>query len=243
MVLTEGDYKDFNDRNEYLAVKLLTLFAEHPIIFIGYSMGDSNVQEIMHSLQRCLTDKHLDRLRDKLLFVSWDPATETPSMSPSMQVLGGSPVPVQLITTADFRPVFSAISKLPGKLPKRILRQIKEKIYHIILDPDSGARMLHVQNVDNISSEDEIVIGIGAIAAVQQRGYRGVTRIELCHDCLEEESNLDDFFLWLLSLSFICSNLRKFPAIQVAERSWRPGFRRTYKEAGQPATEDYRESI
>ena len=201
LVLTETDYRDFNNRNEYLAAKLLTLFAEHPIIFIGYNMGDPNIQEIMHSLQRCLTDKHLDRLRDKLLFVSWDPATTDPSMAPSMQVLGGSPVPIQLITTADFKPVFSAISRLPGKLPKKILRQIKEKIYHIILDPESGAKMLHVQNVDNISSEDEVVIGIGAIAAVQQRGYRGVTRIELCHDCLLEESDLD--YSSVVALTFL----------------------------------------
>lgn len=201
LVLTETDYKDFNSRNEYLAAKLLTLFAEHPIIFIGYGMGDPDIGEIMQSLQRCLTDKHLDKLQDKLIFIDWDPAVKTPSMTPSMQVMDGSPVPVQLVVTSDFKPVFNAISKLPGKLPKKILRQIKEKIYHIILTPESGAKMLHVQNVDNVSGDDEIVIGIGAIAAVQQRGYRGVTRIELCRDCLQEESDLD--YSSVVALTFI----------------------------------------
>lgn len=201
LVLTETDYDDFNNRNEYLAAKLLTLFAEHPIIFIGYGMGDSNIREIMQSLQRCLTDKHLDKLQDKLIFVSWDPAVTTPTMAPSMQVMDGSPVPVQLVVTSDFRPIFNAISKLPGKLPKKILRQIKEKIYHIIISPESGAKMLHVQNVDDISGDDEIVIGIGAIAAVQQRGYRGVTRIELCRDSLQEASDLD--YSSVVALTFI----------------------------------------
>ena len=47
VVINENDYKEFKEKSEYLAAKLLTIFMEYPIIFMGYSISDKNIQDIL----------------------------------------------------------------------------------------------------------------------------------------------------------------------------------------------------
>lgn len=51
LIVTEADYNELKKRNHYLSAKLLTIFAEHPIIFVGYSMSDGYIQEIIRDLR------------------------------------------------------------------------------------------------------------------------------------------------------------------------------------------------
>ena len=47
IVINKADYQKFYDKGKYLAAKLMTIFMEYPIIFIGYSISDSDIQAIL----------------------------------------------------------------------------------------------------------------------------------------------------------------------------------------------------
>lgn len=68
LVLTKTDYEDFHKKNPYLAAKLLSIFIEHPIIFIGYSLHDENIKSILCSISEMMTnDEHRVKLANRSL--------------------------------------------------------------------------------------------------------------------------------------------------------------------------------
>ncbi|HHN6197224.1 TPA: SIR2 family protein, partial [Enterobacter hormaechei] len=69
LVLTDSDYSDYNNKNAYLASKLITIFVEHPVIFIGYSITDDNIRSLLKSISLCIGTDKLEKLRDNLIFL------------------------------------------------------------------------------------------------------------------------------------------------------------------------------
>lgn len=69
LVLTKQDYDDFMSKKKYLSAKLLTFFLEHPIIFLGYSASDPNIQAILSDIDEILSSNN--ELVNNIFLVDW----------------------------------------------------------------------------------------------------------------------------------------------------------------------------
>lgn len=69
MVLTDADHRQFAEREKYLAAKLLAIFVEYPVIFLGYSIQDENVRQILSEIATCMPADKLSRLKRRMVFV------------------------------------------------------------------------------------------------------------------------------------------------------------------------------
>lgn len=63
------DYENFDRKLKYLSAKLLTIFVEHPIIFIGYGLGDVNIRKLFKEIAECLTAEQLNKIKDNFIFI------------------------------------------------------------------------------------------------------------------------------------------------------------------------------
>jgi hypothetical protein len=190
IVLTEEDFQLFNDRNPYLAAKLLTIFVEHPVFFLGYSLSDPNVSQILHSIASVLTNDRIGELQDRLIFLEWDEGATSPSLVPIPFVTGGYTIPLVRAKVANYVEVFEVLAGLERRFPARILRQLKERVYELVRTNDPKER-LYVQDLDadTDAAEVDVVLGVGAIEKLTQ-SYKGLSRDDLIEDVLGEGTHL-----------------------------------------------------
>lgn len=190
LVATEEDYERFVDRNPYLAAKLLTMFVEHPIIFLGYRINDSHISDLIQSIAQCLTTDNIDQLRDRLIFVRWDPNEPDYKWEDSNFVTLGFPIPIKTITTNSFKPIFEALTSLHRKFPARVLRRLKEHVYRLVHDNDP-ADQLHVMDLDQDTdpSQIKVVYGVGFKVEPEPREVRISTSPEAVAVRLSEDPN------------------------------------------------------
>ena len=191
LVLTTADYKRFRERNAYLAAKLMTIFVEHPVVFLGYSISDPNVAAILHAIVECLdTTESIERLADRLIFVQWDKDATEATMARGVIRVGAKPIPVMSVAVPDFLVLFEVLGSLQRGFPAKLLRQLKEQVYELLLEAQPKGR-LHVLPLESDAdlSDLEVVFGVGAIA--QLRSYVGLRREDLVDDIVDEITDLN----------------------------------------------------
>lgn len=133
LVINEKDYLNFSENNAYLAAKLMTIFLEHPVIFLGYSISDNNIENILKSIVKCLTQEHLEVLKKRLIFIEWneDGREEISTYSKSFE--GTKSVEMTRIRLKSFEVLYQALLENKAKYNVSMLRQLKEDIYEDIL--------------------------------------------------------------------------------------------------------------
>lgn len=195
LVLTEKDYGEFNERNPYLAAKLITIFVEHPVIFFGYSISDENIRDLLRAISLCIGKENIEQLRKNLIFVQRPYGNDEPGISDTYLTIDGAQIPLILLKTNDFRQVFEAIGTTKRKIPARVLRYCKEQLYDLVKSntPEDKLCVIDIDDIDH-KREIEFVVGVGAksqYGAIGDQGYTPITWLDLVHDLLYEDKNYD----------------------------------------------------
>ena len=192
MIITSADYERFGERNPYLAAKLLTIFVEHPVLFLGYSLNDQNVTDILTSVARVLTTDNLTRLQDHLIFVNWKASSLGPNLVSTQIAASGFTIPVLQLTVSDFRELFALLGEVPRKFPAQMLRQLKKHVYELVAATDPAPQLAVIDIDDSTASKDiDVVFGVGVRHQLAERGYQGLTRRDLLIDVLSKDSQFD----------------------------------------------------
>lgn len=193
LVLTKEDYGKFNEKNAYLAAKLITIFVEHPIIFFGYSLNDQNIQNLLESIVKCFRDdaSKIKQFRDNLFFVEWT-ANEMQNLKiePHTFSIDGKQIPCIRILTHDYMPVYECLSYYEREIPASVLRLYKEKFYNIVCS-EKAEKQIYAIDAKDIDKRKDIgfVCGFGAIKKyLSNVGYTGLTANEVFKDIVDNQN-------------------------------------------------------
>jgi len=192
LILTKEDYIDFDNKNPYLAAKLITLFVEHPIVFIGYSLTDKNISSLLKSIVSVLGTENIEKLQNNLIFVQRSKDGESEYNQTFLTIDGGQ-IPITIVKTDSFVPVYEALDNVKRKIPARVLRLCKEQMYEVV---KSGAPELKlcVVDIDKIDKKDDVefIVGIGLEKHhASEIGYQGISLVDIFRDLVSEDLRLD----------------------------------------------------
>lgn len=219
LILTSNDYKDFEIKNPYLAAKLLTIFVEHPIIFIGYSLHDQNVINILSSIVNCLNNENIDKLKNRLVFVKRIKDNSEPSISDSTIILTDKqiPIPIKEIRLKSFTPLYSVLASLKKRLPVKVLRHMKGMVYDYVKTNIPTEKVLVSESISTPKDPKniEFYFGFGIKSQLSMFGYKGIGTKELLQDLIFENKNFNsEAIIESIIPEALKSNQKYFPVFK-----------------------------
>ncbi len=162
LIITLDDYKNFEKKYAYLAAKLLTIFVEHPIIFLGYSISDPNIKSILKSISECIGDENAtNRFIKKLIFIEWKENLDEPEISTHSINFGESKqINIKKFTVKYYHEIFEAIMEKKRMFPTYYLQMIKNDLYKIATEINMD-NLEKVKILDPFDEEKtEFVMGV-----------------------------------------------------------------------------------
>ncbi len=192
LVLTDADYTSYKRRNAYLSAKLMTIFLEHPIVFIGYSITDANIRLIFSDIANCLNEEQLTTLSDRLLFVQRTKDGRPEGISTVRENFGAKVIEFKRVVLPDFAILYKAITALRSSYPPKILRKLKKDIYDLVLStaPKERIRVIDIDDTTEMESV-EYVMGVGITKQLAGQGYGGLEANDLIKDLIYEGTDLE----------------------------------------------------
>ena len=187
LILTQEDYTLFEERKAYLVAKILTIFLEYPIIFMGYSMNDSNIRGILKAIAHCVGVEQLDMLRNRMIFVQR--GSDIGMSVASFVFENGETIDMTAVTTDDFSPIYEAIGKTETLYAPKVLRRLRKDVYRLVDDPGQDRRIIATgfEGARSIPEDVPIIIGVGTSSA----GHGvPITTKDLYLDAVFDDQNL-----------------------------------------------------
>lgn len=198
IVITEADYKAFNDSRKLIIAKMLTLFSESPIVFLGYSFTDENIQSIIVDFLSCLSDNQLENIRDHFIFVSYKKhESDLIEIHRTVTTASGDDIPITEISTDNFGLVYEILNRITPAISPAKVRETKRVIKSIVDASITSAQAESViVGIDDLSQVDlsskPLAIAIGYKENILNKFGYGLFEDDLIfEDILYDNKNFD----------------------------------------------------
>lgn len=183
IILTETDYNKFDNKLKYLSAKLLTIFVEHPIIFIGYGLGDVNIRNLFGEIAACLTIEQLEKIKDNFIFIS--PAFgKEEAFNKNTLSWGSHSIIINEFILEDYSVVYQALSKIQSSMPIKLARKLQDMVCNFVYSAEAQNNILFGDINSPDLDDEKAAIYFGKADTVTQIGFSYFGIDEILEDVL-----------------------------------------------------------
>lgn len=208
IIFTINDYDVLEANQKYLIAKLLTTFIEYPIIFMGYSIQDTDINSILSDIKNCLSTQNLEMMANKMIFINYvEPGKE------NIHSRYTQDIPMTQIDLNDYTVLYNILSEVKTKFEIGLLRTISEMITKLVYSEEKNNNIVRVTNIDKTQNDDLAVI-IGSADSILKIGYCAIEINQIYEDIFRSNANYDSELIIESTLPQMKSklgNVRFFP--------------------------------
>ena len=169
IIITEEDYERFDKRYELIRAQLLSLFIHNPIIFIGYSISDVNIKNILKTIFMCIepNSKDAERIRKNFLLVEHQKDSISEEIREhDIDIEGFGTIRINKIKTDNYKIIYKSLSNLHLPVSAMDVRKVQDVFKEIktggeikvsITDDletlKNGEKVLAIGSINNIKYE------------------------------------------------------------------------------------------
>lgn len=194
IIITDSDYKEFMEKYELIRAQLLSLFIHNPIIFIGYSIGDSNIKSILKTIFTYIEPNSEDakQIRKNFLLVEYDDESESQELTDhDIDLEGFSTIRINKIKTSNFKPIYEALSDLHLPISAMDVRKVQDVVKEIY---SGGQIEVNItEDLDSLKNSDKI-IAIGSTKTISYQ-YQSSSEMMSNYFSIIDEHNKQLLFL------------------------------------------------
>ena len=202
IIITEEDYKEYDKNSILITSKIVSSLLNSPIIFIGYSLTDLNIKNIIKNFSNSLDEKEKSLLSKRIIIINWKKDEEN--------------IIEEIITDSSLE-VFKKIGKInqgatPAEISKfeHIIKELivqrgkKGELEQVFVNLVTKEELDNIKNIGN----SNIAIAVGNKAIL----VKSPSVLDYLEDYFKEEDNIEIE----IQLRFLAqqSNLIAFPALR-----------------------------
>ena len=163
IIITEEDYERFDKRYELIRAQLLSLFIHNPIIFIGYSISDVNIKNILKTIFMCIepNSKNAERIRKNFLLVEHQKDSISEEIREhDIDIEGFGTIRINKRKTDNYEIIYKSLSNLHLSVSAMDVRKVQDVFKEI----KTGGE-IKVSITDDLETlkNGEKVLAIGSI--------------------------------------------------------------------------------
>lgn len=224
VIITEDDYKQFDEKYELIRAQLLSIFIHNPIIFMGYGIGDENIKSLLKTIFTYVEPNSEDaaRIRNNFLLVEFERDSQSHEITEhDIDLQGFSTIRINKVKTDDFNEIYKSLSDLNlpvSAMDIRKVQSIVKDIYSGASDDGNSIKVNITEDIDSLNNSDKILV-IGSAKSIKYEHKNSVSFITDYFDILEESNSqliklLDSIYItdnqWFPAYAFsrICPDLK-----------------------------------
>ena len=187
LIITEKDYKDFEKKYELIKAQLISLFVHNPIIFIGYSVSDVNIKNILRTIFAYVqpNSEKAEKIRENFLLIEYQEDSDSLDIvDHDIDIEGYSTIRINKVKTNNFQDIYSKISSL--KLPVSVMdiRKVQDVVKSIVNGGEDSITVKIVEDTDGLENS-ELILAIGTEKSISYKYHDTKDIIRRYFDIIE----------------------------------------------------------